>query len=96
MLAPVFTIVCCFQSSYLVNKYVEREVEVLPQPALAQDVAHVGHQADLPLAVDLVEEGGHRHVAQAVAGKQILLSVSFYPKPHQGKTINVKKKTNVT
>lgn len=71
-------------------KYVEREVEVLPQPALAQDVGDVAHQAELPLAVDLVQHGGHRHVAQAVAEQAKIRF--FYPKPHQGKTINVKKR----
>ena len=61
-------------------KYVEREVEVLPQPALAQDVGDVAHQAELPLAVDLVQHGGHRHVTQAVAEQaKIRFSLSKTP-----------------
>ena len=74
------------------NKYVEREVELLHQPALAEDVNQVGHQVELPLAVDLVQHGGHRHVRQAVAGQGKLAEYNFfYPKHHQENTINVKK-----
>ena len=110
-------------------EYVEREVELLHQPGLGQDVGEVGHQVHLPLAVDLLEHRRHRHVGQAVAECQTLeiliefskgpkrgpkkppkrVSLEFFyelcglnenpiseyhffnPKPHQEKTINVKK-----
>ena len=53
-------------------EYVEREVELLHQPGLGQDVGEVGHQVHLPLAVDLLEHRRHRHVGQAVAECQTL------------------------
>ena len=71
-------------------KYVEREVEVLPQPALAQDVGDVAHQAELPLAVDLVQHGGHRHVAQAVA-EQAKIRFFFIQNPIREKPLMSKK-----
>ena len=78
-------------------KYVEREVELLQQPALAQDVDQVGHQVQLPLAVDLVQHGGHRHVRQTVAGQGKLAEYNFF---FIQNTIREKplmsKKTNVT
>ena len=48
-------------------KYVKWELEVLDLPTLVEDVGHGGHQVDLPLVVDLLQAGRHRHVRQAVA-----------------------------
>ena len=50
-------------------KYVEREMELPAQPGLSEDVRDVGDQAELPLAVDLLQHRRHRHVGQAVAAE---------------------------